>query len=61
MKTTVFALYETDQWMTRSSRIFLGIFSTREKAIDAFKKNGHFSNQTEIDVVECTLDEYSEI
>ena len=57
---TVFILFETDNWKSRSSRVLLGVFETKEKAIDAAKENDCYRHDCEVDIVECELNKFEE-
>jgi len=52
---TLFILYQTDQWKSRTSRVFFGIFDSRNKAIDCAKYHGLYTNATEVVIEEVTL------
>jgi len=52
---TLFILYQTDQWKTKSSRVFFGVFDSRIKAIDCAKYQSLYSNTTEVVIEEVTL------
>ena len=57
----LFILYQTDIWKTKSSRIYFGIFDTRNKAIDSAKYNGLYTNNAEVIVEEITINQFSQI
>lgn len=52
---TLFILYQTDQWKSKASRVFFGVFDSRNKAIDCAKYHGLYSNGTEVVIEEVTL------
>lgn len=52
---TLFILYQTDIWKTKSSRVFFGVFDSRNKAIDCAKYHGLYSNATKVVIEEVTL------
>ena len=51
---TLFVLYQTDVWKSKASRVFCGIFDTREKAIDNAKYNGLHTHYSEVVVLEVS-------
>jgi len=55
----IFSLFEVDNWSTTSSRIFLGNFSSRERALDAFKKNSH--KKANLLIIETELNKFEEL
>ncbi len=58
----VFALFQTDPWKTKKSRVFLGVFSSIEAAVQEAKENDVFYlGDAEIDIVECELDKFEEV
>ena len=52
---TLFILYQTDVWKTKSSRVFFGVFDSRTKANDCAKYHGLSKNDSKIVIVEVTL------
>ena len=52
---TLFILYQTDIWKTKTSRVFFGVFDSRVKALDFAKYYGLQSNNTSIDIQETIL------
>ena len=52
---TLFILYQTDIWKTKSSRVFFGVFDSRNKAADCAKYHGLSSNNTQVVIEEVTL------
>ncbi len=52
---TLFILYQTDIWKTKSSRVFFGVFDSRVKAVDCAKYHGLYTNVTEVVIEEATL------
>ncbi len=40
-KPDVYILFESDQWLTKSNFVFLGVFSSPEKAVDALMEEDH--------------------
>ena len=57
----LFILYQTDLWKSRASRVYCGIFDSRIKAIDSAKYNGLYTHNSEVVVVEVTLNQFSEV
>lgn len=57
----LFILYQTDNWKTKTSRIFFGIFDSRLKAIDFAKYNGLYSQNAVVLIVEVTLNHFEEV
>lgn len=58
---TVFVLFQTDIYRTRASRVFCGVFSTEQKAIDHAKENGLYTHDAEVVIIECELDKFGEV
>jgi hypothetical protein len=58
---TVFILFQTDRWKSKASRIFCGIFDSREKAKDAAKYNRLQTHDAKIVIHEITLNLFSEL
>ena len=56
----LFILYQTDQWKSRASRIYCGIFDSREKAADTAKYNGLYTQNSAVIIVEFTLNQFKE-
>ncbi|WP_162127452.1 hypothetical protein [Flavobacterium phycosphaerae] len=54
---TLFILYQTDQWKTKSSRVFFGVFDSRVKAMDCAKYHKLSDNNTKIVIEEVTLNQ----
>jgi hypothetical protein len=52
---TLFILYQTDQWKSKSSRVFFGVFDCRTKAEDCAKYHGLYSQVTDVLIEEVTL------
>lgn len=57
----VYVLFQTDIWKTKSSRVFFGVFPYKNAAIDAAKENGLYTNESEVEVVECELGSFEEL
>lgn len=57
---TIYLLFQTDVWKTKSSRVFFGAFDSERKAIDAAKENDLFNDDAEVLVLETTLNEFYE-
>lgn len=56
----LFVLYQTDLWKSKTSRVFCGVFDTRDKAIDNAKYNGLYTHYSEVIVLEVTLNLFEE-
>ena len=56
MKNKVYVLFQTDIWKTKSSRVCFGVFLYENAAIDAAKENGLYTNESEVDIIECELE-----
>ena len=52
---TLFILYQTDIWKTKSSRVFFGVFDSRAKECDCAKYHGLYSSTTKVVIEEVTL------
>lgn len=57
---TLFILYQTDVWKTKSSRIYFGIFDSRDKAVDIAKYNGLYTSDTKVVIEEVILNQFKE-
>ena len=58
---TVSILFQTDVWQSYKSRVFFGVFSTKEKAVDAAKENGLYHPEAEVVIIECHIDKFDEV
>ena len=58
---TLFILYQTDTWKSKASRIFFGIFDSRNKAIDTAKYYGLYCPSAEVVIEEVTLNQFEDI
>ena len=58
---SVFLLFQTDNWKSRASRVFFGAFDSRAKALDYAKYNDLYWYNSEVVVVEVTLNQFQEI
>lgn len=54
---TLFILYQTDQWKTKSSRVFFGVFDCRIKAIDCAKYHGLYTHNSAVVIDEVSLNQ----
>ena len=54
---TLFILYQTDPWKTKSSRVFFGVFDCRIKAMDCAKYHNLQANNSKIVIEEVTLNQ----
>jgi hypothetical protein len=57
---TVYALFQTDVWKTRRSRVLFGIFSSFELANIAAKEKNLYSCHDTVENVEFTINEFVE-
>ena len=57
----LFILYQTDNWKSRASRVCFGLFDTRAKAIDSAKWQKLSTNNSEVVVLEVTLNLFEEV
>ena len=58
---SLFLLFQTDNWKSRTSRVFFGAFDSRTKALDFAKYNDLYWYNFEVVVIEVTLNEFREI
>jgi hypothetical protein len=58
---SVFLLFQTDSWKSKASRIFFGVFDSRNKALDYAKYNDLYWYNSEVVVVEVALNQFQEI
>ena len=56
----LFILYQTDIWKSKVSRVYFGVFDSRNKAIDSAKYNGLYCSCTEVVIEEVTLNLFEE-
>lgn len=56
----VFVLFETDIHKMKTSRVFLGVFETKNQAIDAAKENDCYSSLSEVEIIETELSKFNE-
>ncbi|MFC4510239.1 hypothetical protein ACFO28_07975 [Flavobacterium buctense] len=57
----LFILYQTDLWKSKASRVFFGIFDSRAKAIDCAKWQELYTHNSEVVVLEVTLNLFEEV
>jgi hypothetical protein len=57
----LFILYQTDNWKSRASRVCFGVFDTRAKAIESAKWQELYTFNSEVLVLEFTLNLFEEI
>ncbi|AZA52762.1 hypothetical protein [Chryseobacterium sp. G0201] len=57
----LFILFETDVYKSKSSRIFLGVFSSFELANRYAKENNCYTDKTEVVILEAKLNEFQEM
>lgn len=58
---TVYILFQTDIYKTKSSRVCFGVYSSEKRAIEAAKKNDLYTHQAEVVVLECEIDTFAEL
>ena len=58
---TVFVLFETDDHRSVKTRIFLGVFDTKVKAIDEAKANNCYRNDVEVEIIETDINKFNEL
>jgi len=56
----VYALFQTDLHKSHSSRVFFGIFDSEVKAIDKAKEEDLYTSDSEVVILECTMNEFYE-
>ena len=56
-----YILFQTDTHYTTRSRVCCGVFSTKEKAIEAAKENDLYHHNAEVLVLEATIDIFEEV
>ena len=56
----LFILYQTDVWKTKASRIYFGIFDSRNKAVDIAKYYGLYRPDANVVIEEVTLNVFIE-
>lgn len=59
--STVFILYQTDQWKTKSTKVCFGAFSTKEKAVIASKIEDLVSHSSSVIIDEMPINHFMEI
>jgi hypothetical protein len=57
----LFILYKTDNWKSRASRECFGVFDTRAKAIESAKWQELCNHNSEVVVLEVTLNLFEEV
>ena len=61
MKNKVYVLFQTDIWKNKSSREDFVECGYEKAAIDAAKENGLYTNESEVDIIECELGKFEEL
>ena len=56
----LFILYQTDICKSKVSRVYFGVFDSRNKAIDSAKYNGLYCSCAEVVIEEVTLNLFEE-
>jgi hypothetical protein len=57
----VFILFQTDVHKTKKSRVCFGVFGTEVEAIDAARENDLYSHESEVVIIETTLNQFGEV
>ncbi len=57
----VFILYQTDIHKTKKSRVCFGVFDTEVKAVENAKVNDLYTHESEVEIVEVTINKFEEI
>lgn len=57
---TLFILYQTDNWKSKTSRIFFGVFDCRTKAMDCAKYHNLQTENSKTVIEEVTLNQCTE-
>jgi hypothetical protein len=58
---TVFILFQTNIYRTKASRVFFGVFTSEEKAINHARENGLYVHTAEVVIIECEMDKFGEV
>ncbi len=56
-----YILFQTDIYKSKRSRICFGVFSSEVKAIDAAKENDLYTDQVEVVIIECEINQFEEV
>ena len=56
----LFILYQSNNWKSKISRIFIGIFDSRIEALDCLKYNGLYRPNVKVIIEEVTLNIFVE-
>lgn len=57
---TLFILYQTDIWKTKTSRVFFGVFDCRTKAMDCARYHNLNTKNSKVVIEEVTLNQCAE-
>ena len=57
----LFILYQTDSWKSKALSVCFGVFDTRAKAIDSAKWQELYNHNSEVVVLEVTLNLFEEV
>lgn len=57
----LFILFQTDVHKTKKSRVFCGVFSSEVEAIDAARDNDLYSYESEVEIIEITVNQFGEV
>lgn len=58
---TVYILFQTDIHKTKRSRVCFGVFSSEVRAIDEAKRQGLYTCDSEVVIIECEIDQFGEL
>ncbi len=56
-----YILFQTDVYKSKRSRVYFGVFSSEVKAIDAAKENDLYTDQVEVVIIECEINQFEEV
>lgn len=57
---SVYVLFQTDVWGTKSSRVFCGVYSSLLAASDDAKCKGLVTNDARVEILKCEMDKFEE-
>jgi hypothetical protein len=59
----VYILFNTNIYggVKKGMRFCFGVYSTEAKAVDAAKENGFYTCDSEVEIIECEIDNFEEI
>ncbi|RHF02011.1 hypothetical protein DW701_17455 [Bacteroides eggerthii] len=56
-----YILFQTDVYKSKHSRVCFGVFSSEVKAIDTAKENNLYTDQAEVVIIECEINQFEEV